>query len=106
MKAKTLLKDTEFGGAICWPEQFPGEYEMAKRIWAKADKRWPNRNRDCSCKDNETNRCCNHCAVCGRFMSNMTTWSNEIGGLLAAVGICKIHGEQCADADLWSYTEW
>jgi len=100
------MMSNETSGAICWPEQFPGEYKMAQKVWADADKRWPDRKRECSCKENEYERACNHCGVCGRFMSNMGVYSSEIGGYLAAVGTCKLHGEQCADLDLWTYAEY
>ena len=84
---------------ICWPEQFPGEYEMAKKVWANADKTWPNRKRYCC------DYLCRHCPLCGRFMSKMAIWSNEIGGMLAVVGQCKTHGEQCADMSNWEIPE-
>jgi len=90
------------GSAICWPEQFEGEREIAEKIWADADQRWPNRDRRCG----NGEHACKHCPICGYFMTRVTIWWNEIGGLLAVVGQCKKHGEQCVDSDWWSYTDW
>lgn len=90
-------------GAICWPEQFPGERKMAERIWADADKQWPNRRTYCTCQDLDEYTPCRHCPQCGRFVSNITLHSHEIGGMLAVVGNCKLHGEQCIDRTNWTW---
>lgn len=94
---------TENGGAICWPEQFPGEYKMAQKAWADADKKWPDRKRYCSCQDNSDWYPCRHCAVCGRFCSNIRLYGGEIGGMMAVLGDCKQHGEQCLDMSNWQW---
>src|SRR5579884_2650399 len=87
---------------VCWPEQFPGEYKMAQKVWADADKKWPDRKRDC-CHWNSDYYPCRHCATCGRFVSKIYCVGNEIGGMLVVRGTCKTHGEQSLDMTNWDW---
>ena len=92
------------GGAICWPEQFPGEYKACQKIWAEADRQFPDRKRECDCTWlNDSLYPCRHCSVCGRFVSNIRLYSSELAGMLAVIGNCKQHGEQCLDMGNWTW---
>lgn len=91
------------GSALCWPEQFPGEYKVAQKIWAEADKEYPDRKVYCACRDNEPEQPCRHCSKCGQFVADIRMISSEIGGMLAVFGQCKKHGQVCVDMHWWDF---
>jgi hypothetical protein len=88
---------------ICWPEQFPGEREMYLKQSKRWDKEFPGRDHTCECMWNGAERPCRHCPTCGRFVSNITLHSNELIGMIAVTGDCKMHGQVCVDMAMW---EW
>lgn len=94
------VQDSELqSGAICWPEQYPGEYAQYQRAMAKADIEYPGRRAEC-CSWNSDYWPCRHCQVCHRFVSEITGIFNG-WGLIAVYGTCKDHGRQCVDSGNW-----
>lgn len=90
------------GGAICWPEQYPGERE-AYVAWAvRMDKEYPGRNVDC-CHWGTDYYPCHHCQVCKKFIGGITAVIYEAFGIAAVYGTCKKHGRQYVDMLHWTF---
>lgn len=96
------MTQVKTSGAICWPEQYPGEYEDTKKVWARADKRWPDREVSCTWECRDSYYPCRHCPKCKRFVSDIHMYGGELGGMLAVLGTCKEHGLVCVDSHNWA----
>lgn len=86
------------GGAICWPEMFPGERKAYENFLKHVEKENPGYKVEC-CHWNSDYYPCRHCQVCKRFLSNMQylIYGGDQWFELVAFGYCKDHGRQYVD---------
>lgn len=85
-------------GAVCWPEQFPGERDAYLALKDRVEKENPGYKVDC-CSWSTDYYPCRHCQVCKKYLKNMQykVYGGDMWFVLVAYGECKSHGMQYVD---------